>query len=77
VARAADRAGGGAVSRRATARYMTGMRPSAALLLAALAFAPGLSAAVPSAHVADDYARALVEAKARKVPIFVDAWAPW
>jgi hypothetical protein len=55
------------------------MRPSAALLLAALAFAPLRSAAVPrrSSHFADDYARALVEAKARKVPIFVDAWAPW
>ena len=25
----------------------------------------------------DDYPRALSEAKARKVPLFVDAWAPW
>jgi len=27
--------------------------------------------------IADDYARALAEAKARKVPIFVESWAPW
>jgi len=27
--------------------------------------------------VADDYARALSEAKARKLPIFVECWAPW
>jgi tetratricopeptide (TPR) repeat protein len=27
--------------------------------------------------IEDDYARALAEAKARNVPLFVDAWAPW
>ena len=27
--------------------------------------------------ISDDYARALAEAKARKVPIFVESWAPW
>lgn len=27
--------------------------------------------------VEDDYPRALADAKARHVPIFVDAWAPW
>lgn len=31
--------------------------------------------AVP--FVADDYAGALAAARARKVPIFVEAWAPW
>ncbi len=31
--------------------------------------------AVP--FIFDDYPRALAEAKARKVPLFVDAWAPW
>lgn len=25
----------------------------------------------------DDYTRAVAEAKARKVPIFVESWAPW
>ncbi len=27
--------------------------------------------------VEDDYAKALAEARARKVPIFAEAWAPW
>jgi hypothetical protein len=27
--------------------------------------------------IADDYARAVREATRNKVPIFVDAWAPW
>jgi hypothetical protein len=27
--------------------------------------------------IRDDYARALVEARARKVPLFIEAWAPW
>jgi len=46
-------------------------------------------AVVPPAHavsagprpalpfIEDDYGRALAEAKARQVPLFVDAWAPW
>lgn len=27
--------------------------------------------------IEDDYARAITEAKARKLPIFVESWAPW
>jgi hypothetical protein len=27
--------------------------------------------------IADDYTRAIAEARARKVPIFIEAWAPW
>jgi uncharacterized protein YceK len=27
--------------------------------------------------VEDDYARALADARARSVPLFVEAWAPW
>jgi hypothetical protein len=27
--------------------------------------------------VADDYPQALAQAKAKNVPIFVEAWAPW
>jgi hypothetical protein len=27
--------------------------------------------------IEDDYAKAISEAKARKVPIFVESWAPW
>jgi hypothetical protein len=27
--------------------------------------------------IQDDYTRALAEARARKVPLFIEAWAPW
>lgn len=27
--------------------------------------------------IEDDYARAVVDAKAKKLPIFVESWAPW
>ena len=27
--------------------------------------------------IQDDYAKALAEGRARKVPIFIEAWAPW
>ena len=27
--------------------------------------------------IEDDYPRALAEARAKKLPIFVEAWAPW
>ncbi len=28
-------------------------------------------------YIQDDYARALAEARARKVPLFIESWAPW
>lgn len=31
----------------------------------------------PLPFIEDDYARALSEAKAKGVPLFVDTWAPW
>jgi len=30
---------------------------------------------LPFVH--DDYAQALARARARKLPLFIDAWAPW
>ncbi len=27
--------------------------------------------------IEDDYTRAVAEARSRRVPIFVEAWAPW
>jgi hypothetical protein len=27
--------------------------------------------------VVDDYAKALAEARAQKLPLFIEAWAPW
>jgi hypothetical protein len=47
-----------------------------ALLLVAAPLAAPAAAKEPG-RFADDYAGALAAARARKVPIFVDAWAPW
>ncbi len=33
------------------------------------------SMVLPFIH--DDYPKALAEARARKLPIFIEAWAPW
>lgn len=44
----------------------------------ALAAGPARAAGKPVLpFVRDDYAKALHEARARKVPIFIGAWAPW
>lgn len=47
--------------------------PALALVLAAALGAP----AAGPARVQNDWAAALAQARARQVPIFVDAWAPW
>ena len=65
------------------------MKPHLAALLVALACTPPL-VATPAASpggrtgprevlpfVHDDYANALAQARARKLPLFIDAWAPW
>jgi len=44
---------------------------------AALAAAPAAPPRGALPWIEDDYGRALSEARARKLPIFVDAWAPW
>jgi hypothetical protein len=58
------------------------MRPAAPVLALALLAAPavargaeGLDKALP--FVVDDYAKALGEARAQKLPLFIEAWAPW
>lgn len=69
---------------------MPRFRPDVLALALALSAASALAAPAPApapkaaAHpkpvvpfIEDDYARAVDEAKARKVPIFVEAWAPW
>ena len=59
-----------------------------ALALAALSVPGALLATPPRAtrvpspspvlpFIADDYTRAVAEARARKVPLFIEAWAPW
>ena len=53
---------------------MPAMRKLLTLLL--LTAAPALAKEVLP-FIDNDYAKALAQAKARNVPIFVDAWAPW
>ena len=45
-----------------------------AALLLALAPVPHKTA-LP--FIEDDYGKALAEAKAKKLPLFIEAWAPW
>jgi hypothetical protein len=50
------------------------------LALAAASALLGVSSAEPRPAVpfiADDYPGALAQARAKKLPIFVEAWAPW
>jgi hypothetical protein len=68
---------------------MNAPRVAAVLVaLATLAAPAGATAATPAARtvgarrsvlpfIADDYTRAVAEARARKVPLFIEAWAPW
>jgi hypothetical protein len=50
-----------------------------AVLALGLATAPSPAAEVEKAlpFIADDYPRALAEARAQRLPLFVEAWAPW
>lgn len=50
---------------------------TAALGLACLAAAPAAASSAVVPFIEDDYGRALAEARARNVPMFVEAWAPW
>jgi len=48
-----------------------------------LSFAVTLAAAAPVfaagslPFIEDDYGKALAEARARKLPLFIENWAPW
>jgi hypothetical protein len=54
-------------------RKLVWLAVAAATLLGASSAGP--RPAVP--FIADDYPGALAEARAKKLPIFVEAWAPW
>lgn len=56
--------------------YNLGMkRLLAAALLLAGAFPAVAREVLP--FVEDDFAKAMAQARTKKAPIFVDAWAPW
>ena len=50
-----------------------------AALALGLVAAPAAAAEVDKAlpFIADDYAKALAEARAQRLPLFIEAWAPW
>jgi hypothetical protein len=61
---------------------MKDLRVSSAVLLfstalSAVASASGTARSTRLPFIEDDYARAVAEARSRRVPIFVEAWAPW
>ncbi len=54
--------------------------PAAVLMASLLAPSPGIAAGTLKARlpfIENGYAAALARARARGVPIFVEAWAPW
>ena len=50
------------------------MKKTLIVMLLALA---ALSARAELPFIEDDYTKAVARAKAKDVPIFVEAWAPW
>jgi hypothetical protein len=47
----------------------------ALVLIAAPAGPAEVEKALP--FIADDYPKALAEARAQRLPLFIEAWAPW
>ena len=57
---------------------MKSPRTAALALTGALAFVSAVSAAPREVLPwVDDYSKAVSQARAKNVPIFVEAWAPW
>jgi len=53
------------------------MKKHALLLMTVLSFAPLAHAKEVLPFIDDDYSKAVARARAKNVPLFVDAWAPW
>ena len=68
-----------AVDRRPANRFYSGPRLTVhGLLLAALLFITSAASATGKLpFIEDDYTKAVARAKAKNLPIFVEAWAPW
>lgn len=54
-----------------------GMKRLIILLLLSAVVTPAFAAATGLPFIADDYGSAMAKAKLRKLPIFVECWAPW
>ena len=53
------------------------MKRASLLIIAALSIAPLARAKEVLPFIEDDYSKAVAHARAKNVPLFVDAWAPW
>lgn len=53
------------------------MKRAALVLLTVLSIAPVAHATETVPFIEDDYAKAIARAKTKKLPLFVEAWAPW
>ncbi len=61
----------------ALALLLTGVPLAAAAFPATRSAAEDRSDTRPLPFIADDYAKALGDARARALPLFIEAWAPW
>ncbi len=54
------------------------MKALTTIALAAALVVPAVADTTsPLPWIDDDYPRALAQARAKKVPLFIEAWAPW
>ena len=58
------------------------LTPLGLIVAAGVSLAPFAAAGAPPPRpvlpfIEDDYTRAMAEAQARKLPLFIDSWAPW
>jgi len=51
--------------------------PAALALGLAAGFSPAAEVEKTLPFISDDYAKALAEARAQRLPLFIEAWAPW
>jgi hypothetical protein len=56
---------------------MNAIIPAALALGLAAASSPAVQVERALPFIADDYPKALAEARAQKLPLFIEAWAPW
>jgi hypothetical protein len=56
---------------------MNRLIPAALVLLALGGHAPAADVDKVLPFISDDYPKALAEARAQKLPLFIEAWAPW
>ena len=56
---------------------MSFIAPAALALALAASSTPAAEIEKTLPFVSDDYPKALAEARAQRLPLFIEAWAPW